>query len=78
MNTTTNNTTTYPTILFSHPWSDGSTITFRAPVIASRLSDRAPIIRVPKRVASLKFPPFGGKRIVYLKPDMASKITFSL
>jgi len=61
-------------IRFITTLSNGGTLTFSAPVIAMRIKDRAPIIRVPSRVRHIPFPPFGGKGVVTLKPEMATRM----
>lgn len=53
-------------IRFSHSLSTGEVVTFSVRVVASQISDRTLICRVPDRVRNLRFPPFGGKRYVYV------------
>jgi len=61
-------------IRFTTSLSNGGMLTFSAPVVAMRIKDRAPIVRIPSRVRSIPFPPFGGKCIVTLKPEMAARM----
>jgi hypothetical protein len=63
-----------PKIYFKHPLSNGGVLTFSALVVATRLRDRAPIVRIPSRVRSIPFPPFEGRAIVQLKPEFAQRV----
>jgi len=62
-------------IKLSTTHSNGSIITYSAPVIATRVKDRAAWVQIPARVRELPFPPFDGKRVVAIKADYAAQWT---
>lgn len=56
---------------FAHSLPTGGTLYFSVTQIASRVSDRAVICEVSQRVRKLPFPPWDGKRHVYIAPEVA-------
>lgn len=60
-------------IQFKHPLSNGGQIVFNATLVAMRISDRAGLIVVPERVTKIPFPPFGGCRALWVKPEIATR-----
>ena len=58
-------------LFWSHVNSDQSTVKFSTPIIGEKIVDgrKAFRISISARVASLPFPPFGGKRTAWVWAD---------
>ena len=59
-------------IFFLHVLSNGGQLRFSAPVVAMRIADRAPIVRIPEKVRGIPFPPFKGKKYVTCRPELVT------
>ena len=63
-------------IRFSTTHSDGSVITYAAPVVAVEISDKSVWVEIPFRMRKLPFPPYNGKRFVQIPSEYAQKWSF--